>query len=205
MEVHTHNIRIANISGDHTEKFSNRDVEYIWIKNSKITYLPLFSPIFFPRLRKYLITKSQVKFVNRDDFMGMPYVETIDLSENEIEEIPEDTLFDLTELVDLFISNNKIKYLSPKLLSKAPLFQRFRADNNTIEQLDGGFFSKNPSLKIVTLDNNRLKKINVDFRPFRNLKKLDLLNNPCINTNFNDWRRHKTAAIVQKEIESSCL
>lgn len=198
-------MRIASVTGQHADKMTHRDVEYIWIKNSKVNFLPLFSPIFFPKLRKYLVTKSELKSVSRDDFMGMPYVETLDLSDNDLEEIPADALYDLSELIDLYISENKIKYLSPKLLSQATLFQRFRANNNTIEELDADFFSKNPSLKIVTLDNNRLKKIKVDFRPFRNLKKLDLLNNPCINTNYNDWRHHKSAEIVHKEIQESCV
>lgn len=205
MEVSSHDVRIASVSGTHADKMTHREVEYVWIKNSKVTFLPLFSPIFFPKLRKYLVTGSQLKSVSRDDFMGMHYVETLDLSENDLEEIPAEALYDLPELIDLYISENKIKYLSPKLLSQAPLFQRFRANNNTLEELDADFFAHNPSLKIVTLDNNRLKKIKVDFRPFRNLKKLDLINNPCISTNYNDWRRYKSAEIVQKEIEASCV
>jgi Leucine-rich repeat (LRR) protein len=198
------NYRVASISGKHSDKISNSDVEYVWIKNSQTKFLPRFSPIFFPKMKKYLITSSGLKSISRDDFMGMSLLETVDFSHNDLEEIPEDTLYDLNELVDFFISNNKIKYLSSKLLSQAPLFQRFRAENNTLEQLDADFFSNNPSLKIVTLDNNRLAKIKIDFRPFKNLKKVDLLNNPCINTSYNDWRKQNTVEGISKEIEAKC-
>lgn len=160
--------------------------------------------IFFPHLKKYMITDSGVKFVERNDFSGMPMLETLNLSGNEISEIPDDTLFDLTELVDLFLDNNNLKTLPPKLLSHASPFQRFKANNNSIEILDGDFFKNNTHLKIVSLDNNRLHKIGVDFRPFKNLKKVDLLNNPCVSTSFNDWRRLKTSAIVSKEIQETC-
>ena len=206
MIINSPNIRIASVSGQHTVKKNNHHVEYVWIKNSEVSHLPRFdSPIFFANMKKYLITNSGLKFIEREDFSPMSKLETLDLSNNLIEEIPEDTLFDLSELVDLFIENNKIKNLSGKLLSFAPEFQRLRASNNSLEILDSDFFSSNPSLKIVSLDNNKLHKIQVDFNPFGNLKKIDLLNNPCVNTNFNDWRKYKTVAIVQKEIESRCL
>lgn len=203
--INSPNIRIASVSGQHTERNSNQEVEYVWIKSSRVTHLPRFdAPIFFPKLVKYLVTGSGVKFVEREDFSAMTKLETLDLSNNEIEEIPEDALFDLGELVDFFIDNNKIRALSGRLLSQAHNFQRFKASNNSLEILDTEFFNGNPSLKIVSLDNNRLHKIRVDFRPFRNLKKLDFLNNACVNTNYNDWRKYKSIVIVQKEIESSC-
>lgn len=187
------------------ERKSNADVEYVWIKNSRTPYLPRFDAgIFFPSLKKYLVTESGVKFVERNDFSGMPKLETLDLSHNDIEEIPDDALFDLNELVDVFLDNNNLKFLPAKLLSHAPEFQRFKASNNSIEILEGDFFKSNSHLKIVSLDNNRLHKIGVDFRPFGNLKKIDLLNNPCVSTNYNDWRRLKTAAIVTKEIQETC-
>lgn len=203
--INSPNIRIASVSGQHTERNSNQEVEYVWIRNSRVTHLPRFdSPIFFPNMVKYLVTASGVKFIERDDFSAMSKLETLDLSNNEIEEIPEDAFYDLSELVDLFIDNNRVKALSGRLLNNAHFFQRFKASNNSLEILESEFFTGNPSLKIVSLDNNKLHKIRVDFRPFRNLKKIDLLNNPCVSTNFNDWRKYKTVVIVQKEIESTC-
>jgi len=203
--VNSPSVRIASVSGQHQDRNSNAEVEYVWIKNSQVPYLPRFDAgIFFPKLKKYLVTDSGVKFVERNDFSGMPNLETLDLSNNDIEEIPDDTLFDLNELVDLFLDNNKFKAVPPKLLSHASSFQRFKANNNSIEIIDTDFFKNNSNLKIVSLDNNRLHKIDVDFRPFRNLKKVDLLNNACVSTNFNDWRRLKTAAIITKEIQETC-
>lgn len=198
-------MRIASIGGRLTDGKSNSDVQYVWIKNSKTSYLPNFEGgIFFPNLLKYLVTDSGLKSVQRDNFAGLSKVETIDLSGNEIQEIPGDALHDNHELVDLFLSNNNLKSLPANLLANAPNFQRFMAANNTIESLDADLFKKTPILKIVNLENNRLQKINVDFTPFGNLKKIDLSNNVCINTFYNDWRHHKSAAIVQKEINASC-
>jgi Leucine-rich repeat (LRR) protein len=198
-------VRIASISGQHEDRKTHSDVEYVWIRNSRVSHLPRFDAgIFFPNLIKYLINNSSLKFIDRDDFSGMPMLQTLDLSANELEEVPEDALYDLNDLIDFFVSDNQLKAVPEKLLSHSPAFQRFKASNNSIELLPADFFKHNPSLKIVSLDNNRLHKIHTDFRPFGNLKKIDLLNNPCVNTNFNDWRKHKSAGIVQKEIESSC-
>lgn len=203
--VNSPSVRIASISGQHQDRKANTEVEYVWIKNSRVPYLPRFDAgIFFPNLKKYLVTDSGVKFVERNDFSGMPKLETLDLSGNEIEEMPEDALFDLNELVDLFVENNKIKALPSTLLSHAILFQRFKADNNSLEILDSDFFRGNPHLKIVGLENNKLHRINIDFRPFGNLKRIDLTNNACVSTSYNDWRHQKTAAIITKEIQATC-
>lgn len=203
--VNSPNVRVASVTGQHQDRNSNKEVEYVWIKNSRVSHLPRFDAgIFFPSLLKYIVNNSGLKFIERDDFSGMPKLETLNLSENEIEEIPEDTLYDLDELVDFFVDNNKVRTLPKNLLSHAAMFQRFKASNNSIEGIDGDFFKSNHELKIVSLDNNKLHKIHVDFRPFRNLKKVDLLNNPCVSTNYNDWRKYKSQSIIQKEIESSC-
>lgn len=198
-------VRIASIGGRLEQGKSNSDVQYVWIKNSKTTYLPNFEAgIFFPNLLKYLVTESGLKSVQRDNFAGLPKLETLDLSGNEIQDIPEDAFHDNVELVDFFVSNNNLKTLPANLLANAPNFQRFIAANNTLESLEADLFKRNPILKIVNLENNRLRRINVDFTPFGNLKKIDLANNACIDTFYNDWRHVKSAAIVQKEIDSSC-
>lgn len=181
------------------------EVEYLWIKDSQTTYLPHFDAnIFFPNLIKYLVTSSKLKFVKREDFSGMPKLQTLVLDDNLLEDIPEDALNEVTQLVDFFIDKNKFTKLPPYLLSKATMFQRFKANNNTIEAIPPNFFKNNPSLKIVSLDNNKISRIGVDFRPFKNLKKVDLKNNTCIDSNFNDWRKHKTTTILQGEIDATC-
>lgn len=134
----------------------------------------------------------------------MSKLQTLDLSDNEIQEIPEDTLHDNEDLVDFFVNNNNLKSLPANLLSNAPLFQRFSASNNSLEVLDAGLFKNTSHLKILSLDNNKLQRIYPDFTPLGNLKKLDLQNNPCINTFYNDWRHAKSVAIVQREIDASC-
>lgn len=203
--INAPNVRIDNVLGYHEEGSTNLEVEYVWIKNSKTTYLPHFdAKVFFPNVRKYLITESKLKYVKRDDFFGFPKMETLMLDGNEIEEMPEDTLYDLSALVDFYIEKNRLKSLPTYLLNHAPLFQRFRASNNSLEVLEADFFKSNQALKIVTIDNNKLKNIKIDFTPFKNLKRMDFLNNTCINTNYNDWRKTNSVAGVQAEINKNC-
>lgn len=205
MVIDTPTVRIDNVLGYHQEGNTNLEVEYVWIKNSKATHLPHFdAKVFFPNVRKYLVTGSKLKFVKRDDFFGFPKMETLMLDDNEIEEFPEDALYDLSALVDFFFDKNRVRVLPTYLLNHAPLFQRFKASNNSIEVVERDFFVNNQALKICSMDNNKLKQIRVDFRPYKNLKKLDFFNNTCINTNFNDWRKQNSIVGVQTEIERSC-
>lgn len=199
------NYRIVNTNGLHNDGNTNLEVEYVWLKNGRMKHLPLFNAqVFFPNVRKYLVTESQLEFVRRDDFGGFPKMETLNLSGNLIRTMEEDTLYDLGALVDFFIEDNKLTALPQFLLNNAPLFQRFRASNNSIEVIEPSFFRNNLALKICSLDNNKLKAIKVDFKPYKNLKKLDLLNNVCINSSYNDWRKTNSVPGIQAEIDRNC-
>lgn len=199
-------VRITSVVGQHVDGKSNQDVEYVWIKKpSRVAFLPHFdSRIFFPNLLKYIVQDVGLKEISRDNFVGMPKLETLDLTHNELESIPEDALFDLKNLVDFFIDNNNIKALPAKLLSHASDLQRLRASNNSIVMLEADLFKATPILKIVALANNKLQKIYTDFRGYNNLKRIDLSQNPCIDTNYNDWRKYKSPEIVQQEVDASC-
>lgn len=195
--IDTIDYRIANTNGLHEKGLNNLQVEYVWIKNSKVKHLPRFdAKQFYPDIRKYLVTDSQLEFVKRDDFLGFPKMETLNLDGNLLRTIPEDTFYDLGGLVDLYIENNKLTALPEYMLNNAPLFQRFRASNNTIETIEKNFFKNNFSLKICSMDNNKIKSIKVNFLPYKHLKKLDLFNNVCINNNYNDWS--KFTSIIKK-------
>lgn len=203
--VDTPYVRVAGVSGQHVAGNTSKNVEYVWIKNSRTPFLPHFdSRIYFPNLLKYIINDSGLKSIARDNFVGMPKVQTLDLNNNDLETLAEDALYDMKHLVDLYLDNNKLKSLPPKLLSEAPEFQRFKATNNSLTSIDAEFFKQNPILKIVTIDNNKLEKINSDFRGYDNLKRIDLQGNTCIDSYYNDWRKYKTAEIIQKEIEATC-
>jgi len=203
--IDTPEYRVAHIHGAHADGNTNLEVEYVWIKNSQTTYLPHFdAQVFFPNLLKYLITDSHLKVVERDNFAGMPKLETLNMDNNDLTSFPEDLVYDLGNLVDLFFDANKVKALPTYLLNNAPMFQRFKAVNNSIEAIDADFFKRNHNLKIVSLDNNKLRNIRVDFLPYKNIRKLDFLNNPCINTSFNDWRKKNSIQHVQDEINRNC-
>lgn len=198
-------MRIAYVHGKHEEGNSHLEVEYVWFKDGKVKYLPHFdAQVFFPNLLKYVVTTSGLQYIKRDDFMGMPKLQHLNFADNNIAEIPEDALYDLDALVDFFVDKNKLSALPTYLLNHAPMFQRLKAANNTIEALEADFFKNNHLLKIVSMDNNKLKTIRVNFHPYKNLKKVDLLNNTCINDNFNDWRKKNTVAGLQAVIDRNC-
>lgn len=203
--IDTPNTRIAQIAGEHVDGNTYLEVEYVWIKDSNTPFLPFFdAQAFFPNLLKYIITNSNLRVIKREDFSSMPKLQTLNLADNKIDQIPEDALYDLGALVDFFVEKNNIRKFPTYLLNHAPMFQRFMAQNNSIEEIEADFFKNNPILKIVALDNNKIQKIRVDFRPFKNLKKLDLKNNTCIDSYYNDWRKYKSVPLLQDEIDKLC-
>lgn len=65
-----------------------------------------------------MIVNQKIKFVEREDFIGLPNLEYLNLNGNEIEFLSEDVFGDLKNLRRLGIRSNKIKHFSSRIFEK---------------------------------------------------------------------------------------
>ncbi|KAJ8923771.1 hypothetical protein NQ315_010353 [Exocentrus adspersus] len=86
-------------------------------------------------------------------------LETLSLSNCQLETFDERSTERLSTLSELNLSNNKIKSLSGKAMSHMKSLSVINLANNKLEQLDDDIFAGNPGLYKITLDGNNFKTL----------------------------------------------
>lgn len=72
----------------------------------------------FSKLKVLAIAMQNIKYVEREDFAGLKFLERLRLDQNEITFLPEDVFAELPNLWWLDISWNKIKHFPAKIFVK---------------------------------------------------------------------------------------
>jgi Leucine-rich repeat (LRR) protein len=174
---------------------------------SNVTYLPDTSMISskFENLKNFWVQKSGLRFVERSKLKPMKKLTTLCLSENEIEEIPGDSLDDLVNLEILWLNSNKIVKLEENLLENLTNLKVFDARNNLIKFLPSKLFESNKKLKTINLEFNSLKKIEVKFDGMKSLKWVVLGKNSCIDLSYcKNFDCLKAMKNLQEAVDGGC-
>ena len=80
----------------------------------------------------------------------------LDLSENNIKELPQLSFTNLVALKELRINSNEIPALSILAFVNIPALTQFYAKNNKLSKVDPNFFQSFQELEIVDLSNNEI-------------------------------------------------
>lgn len=149
--------------------------------------------------------KSGLKIIEREKLKFLSNLTILSFSENEIEEIPENTFNDLVNLENLWLNSNKIKFLNENLLQNLINLKVFDARNNLIEILPTNFFQNNQKLKTINFEFNNLKRIDVKFNLIISIKWIVLAKNDCIDLNYcKNFDCLKSVENLQETVEFSC-
>lgn len=144
----------------------------------------------FPNLEKFVVGYEDrnlgLKLLKRDNFRDMSLLWYLDFSFNNIDTIDEDTFQDLPNLKYFIIANNKLKMLHCNLFEKNTKLVHVNANSNQLEFLQGDLFKKNLLLEEAFFQNNILKVIYIDFSPLKQIKKIELQGNICIDDSLKD-------------------
>ena len=109
-------------------------------------------------VKSLYLNSNKIMFVGKQSFLSMKDVETIELADNAIESLQDETFKRNTKLKSLNLSGNKIKIITYELLV------------NNIE------------LKDIQMQDNSINYIEKDFFTiFTNINTMDFSNNMCIN------------------------
>lgn len=124
----------------------------------------------FSQLRYLSVYNNKIKQVN---LQGLTALETLNLANNQLEQLQADNLRDLPALQTLLIFNNQLKQLQ---LENFPQLISVKANNN---QLLAFRYSHLPLLEKIVLFNNQMPSI--DFEHLPALKLMDVRQNPMPN------------------------
>lgn len=177
-------VKVVSVFGEHNSTKSNKDVLVFSNQFTKTTHLPQGIGLVFPRLTRFFVVASKLKFVARRNFVGLTRLQILDLRFNEIESIPNDAFLDLFSLEVLTLSGNQLTSLPANCFVTMLSLRYFDASDNQIESFNDEIFTQNENLHEILLEHNKIARITTNLTRFKDIGFIDLRDNVCIQDKF---------------------
>jgi Leucine-rich repeat (LRR) protein len=179
---------LAIINSDMFAGLENSLME-LRIGQNKITNIGN-APLRLSRLRKLDMSHNNIVDIPRDVFDGVNQLVYLNLSHNNhLAPIPVSIVHSLNKLQTVDFSNTGMKSIFPEMFAKSPNLKTIVLRNNKIQELLEGTFSNMRNLTFVDLSFNIISKIQpATFINAMNIKQLNLRGNQLtafMGENFN--------------------
>lgn len=178
------NVKVFSVYGEHNSTKTNKDVLVFSNQFTKTTHLPNGIGLVFPRLTRFFVVASKLKFITRRNFVGLTRLQILDLRFNEIENIPNDAFLDLFSLEVLTLSGNQLTSLPTNCFVTMLSLRYFDASDNQIESFDDEIFTQNENLHEILLEHNKISRITTNLSRFKDIGFIDLRDNVCVVDKF---------------------
>ncbi|XP_050477184.1 toll-like receptor 3 isoform X2 [Bombus huntii] len=161
----------------------DRNIVHLRIENAGLISLGphAFQSRGFQQLESIVISDTRIVELNQTAFDGIPYLFSINLTRNDIQDIHPNTFQSNKQLSLLAISGNPLKQdlkLAKHGLFDAPSVTEFDFSFNGLTKLKRTAFSKMNGLTYVNLKGNKLREIDSEsFSTLESLLEVDLSNN----------------------------
>ncbi|XP_054014621.1 toll-like receptor Tollo [Hylaeus anthracinus] len=107
-------------------------------------------------------------------------LKTLDLGNNHVSRIDNDSFAGLTELYGLRLVDNKLENVSREAFASLPELQVLNLANNYIRHVEQSAFASNPVLRAIRLDGNQLTEIRGAFTSLSTLLWLNVSDNKLL-------------------------
>lgn len=133
-------------------------------------------------------------------FFGIQNIASLNLSGNNIVDIPENAFKNLTGLKELDLSHNRIKNIHQNAFKKNVELETLRLDHNQLIVINNPIFENQKNLKKLLINDNKLKFLNSKLLSTSEVfEVIDLRNNECMNLSFPEVTLQEIEAkIIQK-------
>ncbi|GIY22240.1 carboxypeptidase N subunit 2 [Caerostris darwini] len=126
---------------------------------------------------KYLdLRDNQLGALTKQCFSKSLFIHTLLLSKNSIRRIDKDAFTSLTELKNLTLDSNMIRFLNGSIRNLGEL-EVLKLHNNLFEEIGDSELSHLPKLRLLNLARNHLSNVNGAFRNLINLRHLIITQN----------------------------
>lgn len=107
-------------------------------------------------------------------------LKTLDLGNNQMSRIDNDSFAGLNEVYGLRLVDNKLENISREAFATLPALQVLNLANNFIRHVEQSAFSNNPVLRVIRLDGNQLTEIRGAFTSLSTLVWLNVSDNKLL-------------------------
>lgn len=167
LENEGNNVTITGLAGSGVD-LSVNNVTFLIIYGTNANFIPAGLGGIF-NLKTFQVSKSILKEINKDNFLGMESLLHLYLQHNQLSFVPIDSFKDLKKLEIISLGFN---YLT---------------------ELGNGIFLDNHSLKRIYLNNNRIKSLGSSlFHHLDNLMFVKLSDNVCVDGIYDNVEKIET-------------
>ena len=131
---------------------------YLSLARNSLAQLPPSTFLHTPELLVLDLSHNQLSALPVA-LQHLTALQTLDISNNAVSEIHQDTIGHLASLWRLQLNGNKLEAISRATLATLASLQILDLSNNRLQQVEPGTFSNNARLRAVRLDSNRLTGI----------------------------------------------
>lgn len=137
-------------------------------------------------LTKLVINRSDLAFIDKEDFANLRSLTNILLSNNEVKSIHGNAFENLRKVTDIDFSFNQLTWLHEDTFKSCKTLHNLNLSNNAFTSISFSLFSRHSEeLKKLYLENNSLTAINTTgVTSLIYLSELKLVGNVCINKSF---------------------
>lgn len=134
------------------------------------------------------LCNNTIRSLENHSTKGLHKLQVLNISQNHLEILSRDTFNnDLGNLMNLNISKNKIKWISPGTFDPLKMLEILDLSENRLKVLSSKVFEPLSEIQKLFLNNNTLFSISSkSFEPLKKLNELDLQGNYCINYYTNE-------------------
>ncbi|XP_044764579.1 uncharacterized protein LOC123321140 [Coccinella septempunctata] len=131
------------------------------------------------RLERLDLSRTGIRVIEDEAFLGLDSLRNLYLSHNKIKYLSRNTFVGLKNLIILDLSNNQLSTLPNGIFRDVDQLSHLHLEHNSITKFDAGCFTNLKSLIFLNVSHNQIT--NIEKYLFYPLKKLEVLD---INANF---------------------
>ncbi|XP_060682518.1 SLIT and NTRK-like protein 1 [Hemiscyllium ocellatum] len=129
------------------------------------------------KAEELFLRQNNIEIIRRSHFVDYSSLTLLDLGNNAIKLIENNTFLNLTDLRWLYLDNNNLETLNPDMFAGLQNTEYLNLEFNLIQLILPGTFNSMPNLRELFLHNNLLKSLPVDVFSSVSLSKLSLHTN----------------------------
>lgn len=146
----------------------------------------------FPAINKLAFLSfafNRITTIEDFAFEGLSRLFSLKLQRNRLQVIRRHTFSHLSELYVLNLNQNQINVIEQGAFDDLTKLQFLLLEENQLETLFDGIFHGLSSLIDISLNTNNISSIANALQPLKNIKKIDLSNNPLTDLDLNEFAK----------------